>query len=406
MGSSAAVGGSGGAAAGTSQTSGGGATQTSGAGATSGSGGNTSTGMAGASTTVAGASSGGAGGSGGAPQTPPPTEFDNPIIKYDAPDPTNGPGDPLFTADGAAFAWQNRVYLYTGHDEAEQDATTYRMFDWYLFVSQDMVSWENKGAVMRYDVFSWARGDTSTGNANAGEVIQRDDSNGNPKFYFYVPVEGGQTDYGISIGVAVADSPEGPFEDARGIPLIYLADTAQTATHSWRNLDPSPFVDDDGRAYMYWGNGDIYWVELEEDMIHVKGETYMTDGAGTMTSRTLPAGAIQVLPRPADYTEAPFVHKHSGVYYLSYAVGFPESIAYATSDSPTGPWQERDIILDQRANTGTVHQSIFEFQGASYITYHDASLPTGYDYRRSTCIDRLYYNDDGTIVKVVPTSQQ
>ena len=92
-----------------------------------------------------------------------------------------------------------------------------------------MVRWENKGVVMRYNVFAWARGGTSTSNTIAAHVVQRNDCNGNPKFYFYAPMEGGQSDYGISIGVAVADNPEGPFKDARGIPLIFLADTAGTA---------------------------------------------------------------------------------------------------------------------------------------------------------------------------------
>lgn len=83
--------------------------------------------------------------------------------------------------------------------------------------------------------------------------------------------------------------------------------------------------------------------------------------------------------------------------------GFPESILYVTSASPTGPWASRGVILDQRSGTGTVHQSIFDFNGASFISYHDASLPTGDDYRRSTCMDRLYYGEDGAIQKVVPT---
>lgn len=353
--------------------------------------------------TSAGGASGGVEGAGGAIGPVAPLSFDNPIIKYAAPDPTNGPGPSLFTADGAAMVWNDKVYLYTGHDEAAEGATGYRMFDWYLFVSEDMVSWENKGAVLRYDVFSWARGGSNTGNANASEVVQRNDAQGNPKFYFYAPVEGGQSEYGISIGVAVADKPEGPFKDARGIPLVYLADTASTATHAWRNLDPTTFVDGDGRVYMYWGNGDLYWVELEPDMIHVKGETYTTNGAGMMQSRTLPGGAIHVVPKLQNYTEAPFLHKRGALYYMSYAAGFPENISYATSVSPTGPWQARGAILDTRPNTGTVHQSIFDFLGASFITYHDASLPTGDDYRRSTCVDRLYYNDDGTIKKVVPT---
>ncbi|CAN99076.1 hypothetical protein predicted by Glimmer/Critica [Sorangium cellulosum So ce56] len=395
---------------GTSSSSSSTSSSSSGAGGSGGEGASSGTVGSGGATSSGGATgSGGAGGSdgaeggGGAGSTPPPTEFDNPVIKYDAPDPTSGPGDYIFTADGAAMVWNNKVYLYTGHDEQAEGAEGYRMFDWRLWTSSDMIHWENKGAVMRYDVFPWAHGGDSTGNANAGQVVERDDENGNPKFYFYAPVEGGQSSYGISIGVAVADRPEGPFKDARGIPLIFLADTNGTADHSWRNLDPTVFVDDDGRAYMYWGNGVLYWVELEDDMIHLKGETYTTDGSGKMQNRSISGVQIHVLKDIPGYTEAPYLSKHGSLYYLTYASGFPESISYATSTSPQGPWQHRGVILDPVPNSSTIHQSLFEFKGASYLTYHDAALPTGGSYRRSTCVDRAYYNDDGTIRKIVPT---
>ncbi|MGC4068659.1 MAG: family 43 glycosylhydrolase [Polyangiaceae bacterium] len=334
-----------------------------------------------------------------------PTKFANPIIRYDAADPTNGPGSQIFTADGAAMVWNNKVYLYTGHDEQVEGGSGYKMFDWRLFTSSDMTHWENKGAVMRYNVFGWARGSSSgSGNANAGQVVQRNDKNGVPKFYFYVPVEGGQSEYGISIGVAVADAPEGPFKDARGIALISFPDTSRfSATHGWRNLDPTVFVDTDGKAYMYWGNGILYFVQLEEDMIHLKGETYTTDASGNMQNRSINGVTIAEMPKPNNYTEAPWLSKRGSTYYLSYAAGFPESIAYATSSSPSGPWTYRGVILDRVTNSDTVHQSIFDFNGASYMSYHNGALPTGGPYRRSTCMDRLYYDADGTIAKVVQT---
>lgn len=233
-----------------------------------------------------------------------------------------------------------------------------------------MVRWENKGVVMRFNVFAWARGSTSTGNANAAPVVQRNDSNGNPKFYFYAPVEGGQSGYGISIGVAVADYPEGPFKDARGIPLIFLADTAGTASHAWRNLDPAVFVDDDGRAYLYWGNGTLYWAELERDMIHLKGETYTTDSSGKMQNRSITGVQIHVITNMNDYTEAPFLSKHDNLYYLTYASGFPKSISYATSTSPEGPWQHRGVILDEVPNSTTAHRSLFDFNGRHEKVHH------------------------------------
>jgi beta-xylosidase len=215
--------------------------------------------------------------------------------------------------------------------------------------------------VMRYDVFAWARGNTS-GNANAAHVVQRNDRNGRPKFYFYAPVEGGQSEEGISIGVAVAESPEGPFKDARGIPLIFLTDTADTASHAWRNLDPAVFVDDNGRTYLYWGNGILYWVELAQDMIHLKGETYTVDSSGKMQNRSISGVQIHVVRDLNDYTEAPFLSKHDDLYYLTFASGFRGSISYATSTSPEGPWQHRGVILDRvpKPNSTTAHQSLFD----------------------------------------------
>jgi beta-xylosidase len=208
---------------------------------------------------------------------------------------------------------------------------------------------------MRYNVFAWGRGNPSMGNPGAAHVVQRNDEVGNPTFYLYAPVEDDQSDCGISIGVAVADNPEGPFEDARGIPLISLADTAGSATHAWRNLDPAVFIDSNGRTYMHWGNGTLYWVELERDMIHLKGETYTTDRSGKMQNRSVSGVQIHIIRDLNDYTEAPFLSKHDGLYYLTYASGFPERISYATSASPEGPWQHRGVILDRVRNGTTAH---------------------------------------------------
>jgi beta-xylosidase len=244
------------------------------------------------------------------------------------------------------------------------------VFDYRLWTSSAMIRWGNKGAVMRYSVFAWARGSTSTVNASAARVVQRNDNSGNPKFYFYAPVEGGQSDYGISIGVAVADNPEGPFEDARGIPLIFLADTAGTASHAWRNRDPAVFIDDNGRTYLYWGNGILYWAELEQDMIHLKGETYTTDSSGKMQNRSISGVQIHVIRDMNEYTAAPFLSKHDNLYYLTYESGSKERISYATSTSPEGPWQHQGVILDHVPNSTTADQSHFDFNGASYLTYH------------------------------------
>ena len=174
-----------------------------------------------------------------------PSSFDNPIIKYDTKDPTNEVGDLIYTADPAALVVGDTLYLYSTHDEAVPDGKDYRMYDYRLWTSKDLINWQNKGAVFRYSDFAWARGDQKTGNAYAHHVIQHKDATGKTNYYFYAAVEGGQTggQFGFSIGVAVSDKPEGPFKDPRGMPMILLEDTAKYKDHTWRNIDPAVFVE-------------------------------------------------------------------------------------------------------------------------------------------------------------------
>lgn len=340
-------------------------------------------------------------------EEPLPTRFDNPIIKYDTQDPTNLAGDIIYTADPAVMVKDGTVYVYSTHDEQVVGTNDYRMYDYRLWTSTDMVNWENKGAVFRYSDFDWARGDEKTGNAYAHHVIHRKDASGKSKYYFYTTVEGGQKngEFGFSIGVAVSDSPEGPFEDPRGMPMILLEDTAKYKDHSWRNIDPAVFVDDDGRAYLYWGNKQLWWVELDSDLVHLKGEQYTTDASGKMQNRDMSNVTINAVKTLPNFEEAPYVSKHNGTYYLVYAAGFPESIAYATSDSVTGPWQYQGVIMDPLPGTTTIHPAVFDFKGATFIAYHNADLPGGGSYRRSVAIDRVYFNEDGTIKPIVRTTK-
>lgn len=338
----------------------------------------------------------------------PPSSFDNPIIKYDTVDPTNKVGDIIYTADPAVMVMDDTVYMYTTHDEQFLDGKDYRMYDYRLWTSTDLVSWENKGAVLRYSDFEWARGDEKTGNAYAHHVIHRKDEQGKSKYYFYVTVEGGQTggEFGFAIAVAVSDSPEGPFKDPRGMPMILLEETAQYKEHSWRNIDPAVFVDDDGRAYLYWGNKQLWWVELESDLVHLKGENYTVDASGKMQNRDVSNVKIRTVDTLPNFEEAPHVSKHNGLYYLVYAAGFPESLAYATSKSATGPWEYQGIIMEPLSGTTTIHPALFDFGGHTYLAYHSADLPGGGSYRRSVCLDRVYFNEDGTIKNIVRTFKQ
>lgn len=288
-------------------------------------------------------------------------------------------GNPLFkdvlTADPAAMVHDGTVYLYTGHDEAKDNSKFYEMHKWLVFSSTDMVNWKEHGPRLQVSDFKWAKGD-----AWAAHVVEKDG-----KFYWYVTVRHA-TINGFSIGVAVADSPLGPFKDALGKALITNDMTTKTDI-DWDDLDPAAFVDDDGQAYLFWGNTRPYYAKLKDNMIELDG----------------PIIDIEGLP---NFTEAIYVHKHGEWYYLTYASGFPEKISYAMSKSIQGPWEHKGILNELAGNSNTNHQSVIEFKGRSFFIYHNGShIPDGGSFRRSVNIDELFYNPDGTIKRIVMTTE-
>jgi beta-xylosidase len=285
----------------------------------------------------------------------------NPVIRH------------IFTADPAALVYKDTFYLYTGHDEQIEGGKPFLMKDWHVFSTVDMIHWKDHGPVLSLKDFPWA-----VANAWAGQCIYRDS-----KFWWYVPMSH-RTKKGFSIGVAVSDSPIGPFKDARGSAIITNDMTTQVDI-DWDDIDPTVFIDDDGQAYLFWGNTRCKYVKLKQNMTEIEGPIEIVD-----------------LPK---FTEAPYIHKKDGTYYLSYAAEFPEYIDYATSKSIKGPWTYQGRINERVNNSPTNHQSIVEYKGNWYFVYHNGSLPTGGEFRRSVCIDRLYYNPDGTIQKIIQTKK-
>jgi beta-xylosidase len=288
------------------------------------------------------------------------------------------PGNPIikdkYTADPAALVHKGTVYLYTGHDEAPAKQERYIMHEWLCFSSTDMVHWQEYPSPLNVKAFAWARDD-----AWASQVVER-----GGKFYWYAAVTHG-TIHGKSIGVAVSDSPTGPFTDARGSALI-TSDMTESKI-SWDDIDPTVFVDDKGQGYLYWGNTNCYWAKLKANMTELDGP-------------------INKVPNLPSFTEAPWLHRHKDWYYLSYAYQFPEKLAYAMSRSPEGPWEFKGLLNEVAGNSNTNHQAIIEFKGQDYIIYHNGSIPTdGSSFHRSVCIDYLYYNKDGTMKRVVMTSE-
>lgn len=281
----------------------------------------------------------------------------------------------VFTADPAPMIYKDKVYMYVGHDTAAAGVESYEMPDWLVYSSSDMKNWENHGALLSPKDFSWA-----AKAANAAQCIER-----NNKFYWYVSVihkSDRNSKGGVGIGVAVSESPTGPFKDALGKALI-TNDMTTDMTHSWDDLDPSVFIDDNGQAYIYWGNGSCKWAKLKDNMIELDGSIHTF--------------------KPQNFTEAPWIYKRNGLYYLVYAAGMPERAEYCIANSPAGPWEYRGVIQDTSFNSFTTHPGIINFKGNDYYFYHNGALPTGGGYRRSVCIEYLNYNEDGSIQKVIQT---
>ncbi|HEX6341151.1 glycoside hydrolase family 43 protein [Umezawaea sp.] len=286
-----------------------------------------------------------------------PARADNPIVQH------------VYTADPAPLVHNGRVYLYTGHDE---DGSTYfTMKDWRVWSSADMVNWTDHGSPMSVGTFSWASKD-----AWAGQAVER-----NGRFYWYVPVVNRATGR-MAIGVGVADSPTGPFRDAIGRPLVENGE-----------IDPTVMIDDDGQAYLYWGNPNLWYVKLNSDMVSYSGSAtkipLTTAGFGTRTGDP---------NRPTLYEEGPWVYRRNGVYYNVFAARCcSEFIAYSTAPSPTGPWTYRGTVMPTQGSSFTNHAGIVDYKGSSYFFYHNGALPGGGGYTRSVAVERFTYGADGSI---------
>lgn len=290
-----------------------------------------------------------------------------------------------YSTDPAPMVDGDRLYVYTGHDEAGADF--FWMYDWRVFSTADMVNWTDHGSPLSLASFEWA-----DDRAWAPQCIARDG-----KYYFYVPVHS-KLSGGMAIGVAVGDTPYGPFKDALGKPLY--------DNGSWDHIDPTVFIDDDGQAWIYWGNPRLYYAKLNRDMISIDGEVktieFKEEGFGAPDPSKRERGKKYT----DTYTEGPWAFKRNGIYYMMYAAGgVPEHIAYSTSTTPTGPWTYRGTIMPQMNETQsfTNHAGICDFKGHSYFFYHTGNLPGGGGFGRSVAVEEFKYNADGTIPQILPT---
>jgi beta-xylosidase len=289
-----------------------------------------------------------------------------------------------FTADPGVLVHDCTFYIQCGHDEAAVGQNGFVLREWFLLSSKDMVNW-TKTVALKVSDFAWA-----DANAWAGQMVTK-----NGKFYWYVPVN--QKGSGMAIGVAVADSPTGPFRDALGRALVddafEMTNFGYTqASQTVFTIDPTVFVDDDGQAYLHYGGfSRMVEAKLGADMISIDGKM----------QEVTPSGLF----------EAPYLFKRGGKYYEVYAAGVnPAAIDYATSTSPMGPWTRVGRILDPLPaaagqDAPTSHPAVAEFAGQWYLVYHLSNGPNGGGtYRREVAIEKLTFNADGTIQKVIPSS--
>jgi hypothetical protein len=283
----------------------------------------------------------------------------------------------IYTSDPAPYVYNGRMYLFTGHDEDDTSSGFFNMKDWRMYSTSDMQNWQDHGSPLSLASFSWANS-----RAWAGQVIAR-----NNKFYWYVPVQ--KSSGSMAIGVAVADNIAGPYKDALGRALVEN-----------NEIDPTVFIDDDGQAYLYWGNPGLSYIRLNQDMISYSGGinkvSLTTAGFGSR-----PNGGS----RPTFFEEGPWIYKRNGQYYLVYAANCcSEDLRYSTGPSVTGPWTYRGIIMATAGSSFTNHPGVADFNGSSYFFYHNGALPGGGGYTRSVAVEKFTYNSDGTIPKITMTT--
>jgi hypothetical protein len=279
-----------------------------------------------------------------------------------------------FTADPTARVFEGRVYVYPSHDIREPPGYTGRpnwfvMEDYHVYSSSNLTDWTDHGVILTQKDVPWA--DPAGFAMWAPDCVFKDG-----KYYFYFPAKA--KDGSRRIGVAVADSPAGPFKPEAN----YMEGVS--------GIDPGVFIDKDGSAYMYWGLRDaLVMAKLKPNMLEIEGAPVSIDN--------LPKKGLQ---------EGPFVFARKGVYYLTYphVANKIERLEYATSDKPMGPFKWAGVFLDE-SETGcwTSHHSFVEYQGNWYLFYHDRDLSPSFDKRRAIRADKLYFDDDGGIRKVTPT---
>lgn len=334
------------------------------------------------------------------------SQYTNPIGGYDNNGKLTYGGDPSAMVDG------DTVYLYTGHDIAHGDS--YVIDGWICYSTKDLLNWKYEGEILNAEDVSWAKPEDDgeyKGKKISAWAAQTVKHNG--KYYFYYCTWDQTASGQQSIGVAVSDSPTGPFKDL-GKPVVSGKVTDfGTETSAWNDIDPTVWIEKDDKGeehrYLAWGNGNYYICELNDDMISVKDQN--GDGKITGGKSVKDADVIQKTS-VTTYTEAPWLYRRQdangnyyGQYYLFYASGWREGMSYATTDDLlNGEWSEGKEIARPNVTSNTNHMAVIDFKGKTYFIYHNGALAGGNGYRRVANITELKFNEDGSIDEVPETT--
>ncbi|MDT0690375.1 glycoside hydrolase family 43 protein [Salegentibacter sp. F188] len=305
-----------------------------------------------------------------------------------------------YTADPSAHVFEGKIYIYPSHDwdsgiPEDDTGAHFNMKDYHVY-SMDSIGGEvtDHGVVLDVDDVAWA----------SRQMWAPDAAEKDGKYYFYFPAKD-ENDI-FRIGVAVGDSPAGPFEPQ------------EEPIEGSYSIDPAVYEDTDGEYYMYFGG--IWGGQLqdyrnneyqgEEDIYPADDEPALSPMIAKMSDDMLSFAEepreIQLLDEDGEpiltgdndrrFFEAAWVNKIDDTYYFSYSTGDTHNIAYATGDNPYGPFTYQGVILEPVLGW-TNHHSIVEYEGKWYLFYHDSSLSEGKTYLRSIKMTELQFNEDGSI---------
>ena len=310
----------------------------------------------------------------------------------------------MYTADPSAHVFNGKIYIYPSHDidagiPFNDNGDHFGMEDYHVF-SMESIDSEviDNGVALHVKDVPWAE----------KQMWAPDASCKNGKYYLYFPAK--RADGIFQIGVAISDSPTGPF-----IP-------EPEAIKDSYSIDPAVFEDEDGKFYLYFGG--IWGGQLqkyrnnkfsEENEEPGKNEPALGPIVGLLTDDMTQFNEspreIKILDKNGDvllagnneqrFFEGPWMHKYNGKYYFSYSTGDTHFICYAIGDNPYGPFTYQGRILNPVIGW-TSHHSICEVDGKWYLFYHDSSLSKGITHLRSIKVTEITYNEDGSINTIDP----